>query len=117
MQQYFTTEKNMLTFKRRREIVRIEGWGENGLRVRSTENHGFTPHDWVLTEEVSHDARAWVETRPTKYGTDETIAVIENGSIRAEMTPGGRIRFLNGKGEVLLQEHYLSMDHGNGFGG
>lgn len=117
MQNCFTVENGILTYKRRHEIVRIEGWGENGLRVRATENHGFTAHDWALTEEVSHEAKAWTETRPTKYGHEEIIAVIENGDIRAEMNLGGRIRFLNGKGQVLLQEHYLSMEHGNGFGG
>ena len=117
MQNYVTAENGILIFKRRRETVRIEGWGENGLRVRSTENHGFTSHDWVLTEPVPHESKSWVETRPTIYGEEETIAVVENGNIRAEMTLGGRLRFLNGKGKVLLQEHYLSMEHGNGFGG
>ena len=117
MQQFFTIENNTLMFKRRREIVRIEGWGENGLRVRSTENREFTKHDWALTEAVSHEAKVWVENRPTKYGYEETIAVVENGTIRAEMTVDGRIRFLNRKGEVLLQEHYLVMGWGCDFGG
>ena len=113
----FTVADNTLIYHRRYETLRIEGWGENSLRIRATENRNFTPHDWALTEEVSHDARVFLETRPTPYGHEETIAVVENGSIRAEMTEAGRLRFLNGEGKILLQEYYLSMEHGNAFGG
>jgi len=117
MSKYFAIENGVLTYKRRYETVRIEGWGENALRVRMTENHGFIAEDWALTEEVSHDASAYVEVRPTVSGGEETIAVIENGKIRAEMTEMGRIRFLNDKGDVLLKEYYLAMGYGNDFGG
>jgi len=68
MSKYFAIENGVLTYKRRYETVRIEGWGENALRVRMTENHGFIAEDWALTEEVSHDASAYVEVRPTVSG-------------------------------------------------
>ena len=113
----FSISGNVLSFRRKYETLRIEGWGENALRIRATENRSFTSHDWALTEEVSHSANAYVETRPTPYGYDETVAVVENGNIRAEMTEAGRLRFLNREGKVLLQEFYLSMDHGCAFGG
>ena len=45
MQQYFTAENGVLIYRRRYETIRIEGWGENALRVRSTENRDFTPED------------------------------------------------------------------------
>ena len=117
MSKYFSTQNGVLTYKRRYETVRIEGWGENALRVRSSENHQFTGEDWALSEPVSHEASVFIETRPTVNGGEETIAVIENGKIRAEMTEMGRIRFLNDKGEVLLKEYYLAMGWGNDFGG
>ena len=117
MQQYFTAENGVLTYRRRYETIRIEGWGENGLRVRSTENRGFTPEDWALTEEVSHDAKSWVEVRHTNYGFDQTIGVIENGTIRAEISDGGRIRFINDRNEILLKEYYMASGFGNDFDG
>ena len=117
MHQFFTIQNGSLTYKRRHETVRIEGWGENSLRIRATENHQFTPHDWALTEEVSHDANVFIDVRTTSRGHDETVAVVENGDIRAEMSVEGRIRFLNRKGEVLLKEHYLAIDRGCEFGG
>ena len=113
----FHIEEGALIFKRRYETVRIEGWGEHGLRVRSTENHTFTQENWALSENVPHTASVWTEDRMTRWNYTQHIAVIENGDIRAEMTEDGRIRFLNKNGKVLLKEHYRSMGHGNDFGG
>ena len=46
MSNFFTIDNGVLTYRRRYETILIEGWGENALRVRSTENRGFTPEDW-----------------------------------------------------------------------
>ena len=34
------------------EMLRIESWGEDSLRVRATKLGGFTNEDWALTEPV-----------------------------------------------------------------
>ena len=117
MGEFYRFENGVFTFRRRHETLRIEGWGKNGLRVRATENRRFTGEDWALMEECSHEAVYHEEHRPTPDGFGQNIAVIENGDIRAEVTEHGRIRFLDKDGKLLLQEHYLSMDHGCGFGG
>ena len=117
MGEFYRFENGVFTFRRRHETLRIEGWGKNGLRVRATENRRFTDEDWALTEECSHEAVYHEEHRPTPDGFGQNIAVIENGDIRAELTEHGRIRFLDKDGKLLLQEHYLSMDYGCGFGG
>jgi len=116
MSRVFTIQNGSLIYKRKYETVKIEGWGENALRVRATENHAFTSEDWALTECVKHEANAFIEVRETLNGGTETVAVIENGKIRAEMTEAGRLRFLNDKGAVLLKEHYQAMGYGNDFG-
>ncbi|MBR3927483.1 MAG: glycoside hydrolase family 31 protein [Clostridia bacterium] len=116
MSNVFTIQNGSLIYKRRYETLKIEGWGENALRVRSTENRGFTQEHWALTESVRHEANAFIDERITANGGKEVVAVIENGKIRAEMTESGRIRFLNQKGDVLLKEHYQAMGYGNDFG-
>ncbi|MBQ4620059.1 MAG: glycoside hydrolase family 31 protein [Clostridia bacterium] len=116
MSRVFTIQNGSLIYKRKYETLKIEGWGENALRVRATENRAFTKEDWALTESVPHEADVHIETRETANGGKETVAIVENGKIRAEMTESGRIRFLNDKGEVLLKEHYLAMGFGNDFG-
>ena len=117
MSPYFKIENGVLIFKRRYETIRIEAWGKNALRVRATQNHSFTAEDWALSEPVSETANAYMESRPTDYGFEMKIGVIENGTIRAEMTEGGRIRFLNSKGEILLEEHYNAMGYYVAFNG
>ena len=116
MSRIFTIQNGSLIFKRKYETVKIEGWGENALRVRATENHAFTSEDWALTECVNHEADAFIEERTAPGGGKEVVAVIKNGKIRAEMTESGRIRFLNDKGDELLKEHYQAMGYGNDFG-
>ncbi|MBE6938790.1 MAG: glycoside hydrolase family 31 protein [Ruminococcaceae bacterium] len=105
---FFKVYPGALEFRRRYETVRIEAWGENGLRVRATENLSFTPEDWALSESVSHVG---------KVGFEGDAAFVENGDIRAEITEYGRIRFLNSAGKVLLSELYRTMTHGEDFGG
>lgn len=117
MNSYFTLENGTILYKRRYETLRIEAWGENALRVRATENHRFTEENWALTEPVSEVGKVWIEKRPTRHDYEQTVAVIENGTIRAEMTEEGRIRFLNSEGKLLLQEHYLAMGYGIAFSG
>ena len=107
MSKYFNIEKGVLSFKRGHEMIRIEGWGDNALRVRTTENKSFTNEDWALSEKVENNAEA--------YLTNEGAA-IKNGKIRAELTNHGRIRFLNDKNEVLLTEYYRTMQRGADFG-
>ncbi|MBE6731821.1 MAG: glycoside hydrolase family 31 protein [Ruminococcaceae bacterium] len=107
MSKYFTLEKGVLNFRRGHEIIRIEGWGKDALRVRTTENKKFTEENWALSEEVENNAEA--------YLTEEGAA-IKNGKIRAELTNFGRIRFLNEKDEVLLTEYYRTMNYGADFG-
>ena len=77
----FHIEEGALIFKRRYETVRIEGWGEHGLRVRSTENHTFTKENWALSENVPHTASVWTEDRMTRWNYTQHIAVIENGGV------------------------------------
>ena len=107
MSKYFKIENGVLSFRRGHEIIRVEGWGDNALRVRTTENKSFTNEDWALSEKVTNNAEA--------YLTDEG-AVVKNGKIRAELTNYGRIRFLNDKNEVLLTEYYRTMQRGADFG-
>ena len=38
MSKYFNIERGVLSFRRGHEIIRIEGWGNDALRVRITEN-------------------------------------------------------------------------------
>ena len=96
------------------EMLRIEGWGEDSLRVRATRLGGFTDEDWALTEpvpvrnavveigEMNHRLSSGVvEKRP--------MAVITNGRIRAKVNFAGVITFYKDD-QVFLQEYFRNYD-------
>lgn len=96
------------------EMLRIESWGEDSLRVRATKLGGFTNEDWALTEpvpvgnavveigEMDHRLSSGVvEKRP--------MAVITNGRIQAKVNFAGVITFYR-EGTVFLQEYFRNYD-------
>ena len=96
------------------EMLRIESWGEDSLRVRATKLGGFTNEDWALTEpvpagnavvkigEMDHRLSSGVvEKRP--------MAVITNGRIQAKVNFAGVITFYR-DGTVFLQEYFRNYD-------
>ena len=48
----FSRDGNALVIRRQGETVRIEAWGKDSLRVRSTMQGQFTGNLWALTEKI-----------------------------------------------------------------
>ena len=63
----FKKDNGALVFQRAGETVRIEGWGKDSLRIRSTMLRSFTEQDWALTEPVDRAATkiSFFEKEPT----------------------------------------------------
>ncbi len=98
---FFLQEGNVLIGKREGETLRIEPWGQNALRVRSTMYPEFTGNDWGLEEEIDHGT-AQIETA-------EGHAKITNGNISADINNSGVITFYK-NGVKILQEYYHNYD-------
>lgn len=80
-----------------KEILQIEAWGKNALRVRATQRARFEDESWgALTENPGSCA---------EIETDGESAVITNGKIRCELMVTGKLKFYNEKGELLLEEY------------
>ena len=77
------------------EELWIEGWGENGVRIRSTKNATMPAENWALQEKVSHHSVATM---------NENGAILHNGKIKIDITNGGKIRVFNQNGKMLLEE-------------
>lgn len=91
------TEGNRLVFRFDDEVLWIEPWGENALRVRATHNSSMPKEDWALSEtpkeskaEISHHAQE---------------SSITNGKIRAVITKRGKITMFDYHGKLLLEEY------------
>ena len=110
----FENDNGVLLFFHNGEKGRIEAWGKDSLRVRTTMQRDFTGRAWALTEECEHSGAAvsiYDEDHIVGDGTMDKreIASIENGRIKAVVNFAGVITFYR-DGEKILQEHYRFYD-------
>ena len=83
------------------EILWIEPWGENGLRVRATMEAQMPEKDWALLPRGETDADIAIE------GGEASVT---NGKITARLDESGKLRFFNRDGRLLLEEFIRDMD-------
>ena len=95
MSHAFLKQSNKLIRTYDSEILWIEAWGENSLRVRSTHEGAMPDNDWALLP--SPQTKAVIQIT-------EKEASITNGGIRAEINLMGDLTFFNAKNEILLRE-------------
>ncbi len=97
------------------EMLRIEAWGKDSFRVRSTMLGKFTGNDWALTEApVKTETEVKTEIIDHWVGNGDIdkreIAVITNGKIKAVVNFVGIISFY--KDEKLILREYFRMYDG-----
>ena len=101
----YTKDQNSLFCSLDYEIMKIEPWGRNGVRVRATRLNEIKP-DWIsaLLEQGEY---------PAKIEIHETSASLRNGAMLVNVDSTGRLIFLNADtGQELLREkpiHILSI--------
>jgi len=105
----FRKEGNALTARRGGETLRIEGWGENALRVRAVMYDTWTGRDYALTEKpVAADCEIRIGTEDNPDGSGSVpCAEIRNGRISATVNFAGVISFYR-DGKLILREYYRS---------
>ncbi len=82
-----------------KELLTVEAWGKDGLRVRATQRFEFDDDPDLSALTADH------------FGEDAEITgdgpamSIRNGRIRCDVGADGRLRFYNQKGQLLLEEY------------
>lgn len=95
------TEKGIMR-RMDQEILTVEAWGKNSLRVRATRNARFDEDIPGALEMPIHAGDMKAECRLEKGGR---AAVIKNGKLTCLLSETGKLKFINEKGEVLLEEY------------
>ncbi len=93
---FFSRQGHRLVREYESEILWIEPWGRDSLRVRATHRSAMSGEDWALLKPES-------STADVEIG--ETLATLTNGKITASITRKGTMTFSNQKGETLLKEY------------
>lgn len=110
----FETANGVLIARNGGEMLRIEPWGKNSLRIRATMLPELSNQDWALTE-TPESSHAEVECHEVDHWVgDGTIdkresASITNGRICAVVNFAGVITFYR-DGRQFLREYYRSYD-------
>ena len=107
----FTIDGSALVWTGDGEILRVEPWGANSVRVRATRNRDFQPADWAL---LPQEATACASI---DIDEDGGIATLTNGGIvvkaesrHAPLPAAGYetfrcdLSFWNDRGELMLRE-------------
>ncbi len=93
------TEAGMLYRALEGELLCVQPWGRDGLRVRATRRAAFTGEAWALLEAV--------DTQPEANVVLEGGAtILTNGRITCRINEEGWLRFETERGETLLEEYW-----------
>lgn len=102
MKSLFRIEGSRLVYECNYEILWIEPWGADSLRIRGTKRAAIMQEDWALLPQTE-----CVASRVT-VSEDGLTAEIRNGNITAKVAAGGKIIFYNKEGKLLLEEFVRS---------
>lgn len=110
----FIKEENALVAKHNGETLRIEPWGVDSFRVRSTMFSSFKDLDWALTETPESTKAEICITEEDHWVGDGTIdkkpiASITNGRIKAVINFAGILTFYKDE-EMILREYFRMYD-------
>lgn len=91
-------KKNTLIRRFDKELLYIEPYGDNGLRVRATQLSAIqeNPYSALIKDKVPRDVKITI---------DGDSASIRNGKLRCDVLCTGKLKFYNQKGELLLEEY------------
>jgi len=87
-------DRNSIIREYDHEILKIEAWGKNALRVQATKKQSLPLEDWAL---ISTESSADISI-------EENSASIANGDIRATIADSGKLTIYGMEGEVILEE-------------
>lgn len=94
----FSQQNGTLLYDYDNEMLVIEPWGKDSLRVRCTKNYEFEKTNWALQEVKRQKGQICIDT-------ETGSASIQNGKIKAVFDEGGFLQFFNSQGKLLLKEY------------
>lgn len=98
----FEAKENCIYFTRAGETVKLSACGKNSIRFQASPSCKLKKIDHTLIV-CEVDAKVW---------TEENRAVIENGTLRAEIYDNGRVIFYNNGKLILREKAELTFDTG-----
>ncbi len=92
------TENNRLIFEYDSELVWIEPWNDNSVRIRATKEYEMPKDDWALSEPIKE--------LTAEISILEDSATLKNGKITVQLSSKGKIQIFNQHHKLLLDEYW-----------
>lgn len=97
----FEIQDNCIYFTRAGETVKLSACGNNGIRFQSSPSCRIINSDFTLTPPAFTPSKAWIE---------DNRAILETGSMRAEIYDNGRMVYYNNGNRILYEQAELTFD-------
>ncbi len=95
---HYIVKEDILYWKQNHEILSVQSWGPDGVRIKATRLAEFPVVPGALLDKPSSIKQPHIEVKDKR-------AVLTNGKIRVVVSDQGRLQFFNAAtGEVLLEE-------------
>jgi alpha-D-xyloside xylohydrolase len=91
-----STAGDRLIFSYDAELIWVETWGENAIRIRGTKQDRMPDEDWALLPPIP--------ISPT-IEIDSSKGTLRNGKITATILRSGKLTITNSHGNILLEEY------------
>lgn len=108
----FVNDNNALMAYHNGELLRIEAWGRDSLRIRATMLGELTNAEWALTEKTSAVAKVEISDEGQRMiggSMDIPNATVTNGRIKACVNHMGVIT-LHKDDRIILQEYFRNYE-------
>lgn len=91
-------ENNRLIFSYDAEVLWVDAWGRDGVRIRSSKEAVMPDENWAL------------QTPPITIApyivVSDGVGILTNGNITVSVSHDGRIEIKNSKGKTILREYW-----------
>ncbi len=94
---------NCLIYRNDSEILQIEAWGPNSIRVRGTKTSQISQEPWALLPPESCQAKIDIQGKE---------AQLNNGKITVKVNQFGWLTYYNQNNQVLMEERWRVNDGG-----
>ena len=106
MDEIFSVENNKLIRKFESEILCVEPWGPNGIRVRSARmGDAACAENWALSADLASTSGTMVKNGEASIIIEDAKATVKNGKLIAVVEVSGKLVFYDLDGKILLEEY------------
>src|SRR5690554_4859481 len=91
-------ENNRLIFSYDAEVLWVDAWGRDGVRIRSSKEAVMPDENWALQTPPITIAPSIV--------VSDGVGILTNGNITVSVSHDGRIEIKNSKGKTILREYW-----------